>query len=111
GVGGIAGCVREEGALELFFRLLPIARPKSGRNSFTTPNPMLPPIVMPKLTAASPGEFWLGGSHVREMNAPAATPPSCEIEIWRRPSSCRARIPLASAYFVRRPKARFPELK
>src|SRR5438445_9129071 len=97
--------------LECLLRLFMIARPKSGRNSFTTPNPILLAMEMPKLTAPSPAECWLGGCHERDRKAPAATPPSCEIERCRLPSSCRARRPLAMAYPVRGQNPFLPELK
>src|SRR5215468_367400 len=59
-----------------FLRFLAIALPRSGRNSFKTLNAALLPIVIAKLTAPSFAEFWLGGSHNRAANAPAATPPN-----------------------------------
>src|SRR3954467_13403260 len=76
-------------------------RATSGRNSFSTPDPILMPIVMPKLIAASPAECWLGGSQGRERKAPAAVPPSCEYDKCRFPSSSRANRPLCTAYPVR----------
>jgi hypothetical protein len=95
----------------LLFRFLINGRTMSGRNSFNTPKPILFAIVIPKLIAPSDTELWLGGSHVRARKAPAATPPTCEIEKCRVPSSCRARIPLARAYPVRDQKPLLPELK
>ena len=62
------------GRLECFLRFLATARPRSGRTSFTTPNPMLLAMVMPKLTAPSPAECWLGGCQNLDKKAPAATP-------------------------------------
>lgn len=59
---------------EDFECFLAIARPRSGKNSLTTLKPMLLAIVMPKLTAASPGECWLGGCQSLDIKAPAATP-------------------------------------
>src|SRR5215469_5480786 len=46
-----------------------IACPTSGRNSFTTLNPILLDIVIPKLTTPSPAECWLGGCQKRERKA------------------------------------------
>ena len=80
-------------------------------NSFAMLNPMLLAMVIPKLTAPSPGELWLGGSQYRERNAPAATPPSWETEMWRVPSSWRAKMPLEIAYPMRGQKRVLPELK
>src|SRR5215475_14504262 len=94
------------GELPRFFEIF---RPISGRNSLITPNPTLLAMLIPKLIAPSPRESWLGGCQVRDRKAPAATPPSWEIERWRLPSSCRARIPLATAYRVRGQKPVFPE--
>jgi hypothetical protein len=100
---------RFKGGLESFLRVM-IARPRSGRNSFTTPNPILPAMEMPKLTAPLPAECWLGGCQKRDRKAPAASPPSWDIESCRVPSSCRARMPLATAYLVRDQSPLLPEL-
>src|SRR5436305_9228 len=83
----------------------------SGRNSFTTEVAALAPIVMPKLTAASPALLWLGGSHNRATKAPAATPPSCAAEMYCLPLSCRASTELAIEYFSRGQKRCWPEPK
>jgi len=101
----------DKGGLECFLCLFVNARPKSGRNSFTTPNAILVDMEIPKLTAPSPAECWLGGCQKRDRKAPAATPPSWEIEMCRLPSSCRARMPLATAYPVRDQSPFLPELK
>jgi len=66
-------------------------------NSFTMLKAALLPMVIPKLTAPSFAEFWLGGNHSRATNAPAATQLNCEMEMFRLPSSWRARTALQSA--------------
>src|SRR5947209_2686038 len=44
---------------ECRFRLRMTSRPISGRNSLTTPNPILLAMLRAKLTAPSAGESWL----------------------------------------------------
>jgi hypothetical protein len=92
-------------------RLFAIARPTSGRNSFTTPKPTFVAMEIPKLTAPSPTECWLDGCHKRDTKAPAATPPICETERCRLPLSLRASTPLAIAYPARGQNPSLPELK
>jgi hypothetical protein len=43
-----------------------LRRKMSGRNSFTAPKPMFQPMLIPKLTAASPTESALAGCQNRE---------------------------------------------
>ena len=53
GYGGCGGCEVVVG----FLRFLAIARATSGRNSFTTLNPMFTLMLIPKLVAAAPAEL------------------------------------------------------
>src|ERR1700739_1074548 len=53
--------IHDVGELFIFYRAFYLffflkGRRRSGRNSFTTPIPILLPMVIPKLTAASPAE-------------------------------------------------------